>query len=81
MTYLIEFSYSAEHREQIYRHLHEGDLTDTGVEVQGAWLAVQTGVAYVVVKAENGSDLYQACSRWADYGELKVTPLVAISEV
>ena len=81
MTCLIELSYGAEHREQVFRNFKEGGLSASGVEVKGAWLAAQTGVAYVIVEVEKGADLYQACSRWADCGELTITPLVSASEI
>ena len=81
MTCLIEFSYGAEHREEIFRHLQQGPLSGSGVEVKGAWFAAQTGLAYVIVEAESSLGLYQACSPWADYGEIRITPVVSVSEI
>lgn len=81
MTCLVEFTYDAEHREFVFRHLKEGGIADMGVKIEGAWLAAQTGVAYVMVKAKNSLELYQACARWADYGKLKITPVVSVTDI
>ncbi|MCP4460413.1 MAG: DUF3303 domain-containing protein [Cytophagales bacterium] len=51
------------------------------MKVEGAWLGAQTGIAYVVVEADKDVDLYHACSRWTEYGTLKMIPVVSLSEI
>ncbi|MBM79393.1 MAG: hypothetical protein CMJ78_02210 [Planctomycetaceae bacterium] len=80
MTCLIEFTYGADSREDVFRHLQDEGLAD-GIKIKGAWVAAQTGVGYVIAEVEKGVDLYNACSRWSDFGELTVIPLVEVSEL
>jgi len=77
MKFHIEFTYGPEQREKLLNFLRIGGLPADGpVKVLGAWLAVQTGGAYAVIDGGDATAIYQLCSAWSEYGQVKVTPVI-----
>lgn len=82
MKFHVEFSYTTGHRAELIRTLAQGGLqSDSEVKVVGAWVAVETGFGYAILESDNAKALYEMCSRWSDYGDLQVTPIVSAKEI
>ena len=77
MNFHIEFTYGTGQRENLLHFLRAGALPEDGpVKVLGSWLAVQTGSGYAVIAADDATAIYQLCSAWSEYGQVKVTPVI-----
>jgi hypothetical protein len=81
MKFHVEFSYNSESREKALRFLKGDGLKEGGLKVKGVWIAAQTGTGFAVVDTDDATALYALCSQWSDYGTLKVTPVIAGSEL
>ncbi len=80
MKFVIEFTYSTEEREKLLNFLQTGALTPDGpVKVLGAWVAIQTGNGYAVIDTKDSTAMYQICSSWSEYGQVKVTPVIDVA--
>ena len=58
-----------------------GLSTDGSIKIVGAWVALETGVAFAIVKSDNAKAIYDLCSTWTEYGEITVTPILAASDL
>lgn len=82
MKFHVEFTYKSGDREKLLRYMTSEGLKSNGtVKFKGAWIAAETGRGFAIVETDDGAALYELCSQWIDYGELKVTPVIAASEI
>ena len=82
MTFHVTFTYDASSRDHLLNFLKAGGLrTDGSIKIVGAWVALETGVAFAIVKSDNAKSIYEMCSAWTEYGEITVTPVLAASDL
>lgn len=82
MQFHVEFKYRPEEREKLIRLLDVGALqTEAPLRIVDAWIAVETGTAYVIVETTDAKLLYSLCSTWSEHGCVKVSPLLSIKEL
>ncbi len=82
MKFHVEFAYAPGDREKLLRVLQGGGLSAAGpLTIDGAWVAIQTGSGYAVIDTKDAKAFYQLCSAWSDFGQVKVTPILAASDV
>lgn len=82
MKFHAEFSYTASDREKVLRLLHGGGLTsDSPLKILGSWVALQTGVGFAMIEAKDAKSIYDLASSWADFGQLKLTPVIEVENI
>lgn len=82
VRFMIEYRYEADKRESILRAFKERGLSDEpALKVLGAWVAIETGLAYVLAESKDAVPLYEACSEWSDHGSVKVTPVISLDQI
>jgi hypothetical protein len=82
MKFHVQFTYKAADREELLRFLHTEGLNSEGlVKLIGAWIAVQTGVGFAVIDSKDAKAVYDRCSRWSEYGQITVTPVIEAANV
>jgi hypothetical protein len=82
MTFHAEFTYAPDQREKLLRMLHNGGLKSDGeLKINGAWISVQTGSGYAILETEDAATLYQLCSEWSDFGQVRLTPVLPAAHV
>lgn len=82
MKFHIAFTYRPEEREKVLNFLNGGGLEFEGaVKLVGCWIALQTGSGYSIVDAQDGKAIYEHCSRWSEYGQISVTPVIEATDL
>ena len=82
MKFHVEFTYRVQDREKVLNFLHTGGLSPEGpAKVLGAWLAVQSGSGYAMIETKDSTAIYLLCSEWAEYGQVKVTPVIDVASI
>ena len=81
MKFMVQFGYKSSEKENLLRQLDVGGLEQHGLSVAGAWIAVQTGLGFVLVDTDDALKLYEVCSKWSDYGALTIYPVIDASEI
>jgi hypothetical protein len=78
----ISFTYQPVEREKLLNFLHGGGL-ESGKDLKliGCWIAVQTGTGFAIVDAKSSKAIYEHCSRWSEYGQITVIPVIDASEL
>lgn len=77
MLFHVEFQYDPSEREKVLNFLQSGALKPDGhVKVVGAWIAMETGSGYAILDSKDGNAVFQLCSAWTEYGQLRLTPIV-----
>ena len=75
-------TYTPDQREKLLRMLHNGGLkTDGDLKVKGAWISVQTGTGFALLETDDAAALYRMCSEWTDFGQVKLTPVLAAADI
>ena len=82
MKFHAEFTYAPDQREKLLRMLHGGGLkADGDLKVKGAWISAQTGTGFALLETDDAAALFQMCSEWSDFGQVRLTPVVAAADV
>ena len=82
MKFHVDFTYRVQDREKLLSFLHSGGLSAEGpAKVLGAWLPVQSGKGYAMIETDDSTAIYLMCSEWAEYGEVKVTPVIDATRI
>ena len=82
MKFHITFTYQTEQREKLLNFLKGGGLEVAGrLELLGCWITVETGAGFAVVETTDSNAIYEQCSRWSEYGEITVTPVIDSGEL
>lgn len=77
MKFHIAFTYRPDEREKLMNFLQGGGLEFDGtLKLLGCWIAVQTGNGYALIETQDAKAIYEHCSRWSEYGQVTVTPVV-----
>jgi predicted DNA-binding protein (UPF0278 family) len=82
MKFHVEFVYSPSNRDNLKHFLNADGLAAEGsLKIEGAWVAAQTGTAYAIVSARDAKSIYEMSSSWAEYGDLTITPILAVADL
>lgn len=82
MKFPIAFTYRFDERDKVLNFLHSGGLEfEKELKLVGCWIAVQTGSGYAIVDAKNSKAIYEHCSRWSEFGQISVTPVIDVADV
>ena len=58
------------------RFLQEGGLESEGFVVKGAWIALQTCLAYALLDVSDPTQVYRVFCQWSEIGEIELKPVI-----
>lgn len=82
MLYMLVLQYAAEQTDSLREFYEQRGIAEygEGVLVAGAWVAKSRRV-YILFKAQNETCFLQACSQFAQFGEVSWEPVVDVEQI
>jgi hypothetical protein len=80
---MVELHYSPEQRDQALGYFYEHGFTHyTGsLAIQGAWIATQERVAYVLVESSEVEELERACVPLKQFGQVIYRAVTDVQQI
>lgn len=72
MLYMVQLDFDRDQRENLLGYFQERGLThyEEDVVLQGAWVSVKEGKAYVLVQSKDAAEVEKGCARLPQFAKI-----------
>ncbi len=83
MLYMVELHYNEDQREAVLRYFDKHGLThyEQDITLQGAWVATQDRVAYLIAETDDPKNIAKAAEPLSAFGKVKFRAVIKAEQI